>query len=119
MKKILIIDANNDFRVIFCKIIDQFKNNIKVFESSSNMGGLEVFKQEHPDIVFLDINLNDIEGDKMQHKIKVCYPDCKIIMLTPFKSAGFDRWYKTDEIEEFIDRDNLAENLMPLISKYL
>src|SRR5690242_19905631 len=44
--------------------------------------GLEIFQAHRPYIVITDINMPDMSGVEMAHKIRAIKPDSKIIVLT-------------------------------------
>lgn len=62
MKKVLIVDNSSYMRMFIRKIIekDGFNN---IFEASGKEEAVEVFNNERPDIVILDLNMSEFRMD--------------------------------------------------------
>ena len=80
MKKILIIDDE----IEICNVIKKvFQNkNFKVMYSLKGKDGLKIFYSEKPEIIILDLNLNDMSGFEILKKIKNHNPSCYVLMIT-------------------------------------
>lgn len=64
--------------------------NFKVIWTKENgISTLETLKEEQPDILFLDINLPDINGIVLTKQIIKLYPKIKIIALTNHEDVSF------------------------------
>lgn len=50
---------------------------------------LDNIEKDHPDILFLDINLPDINGIDLSKRLLKNYPELKIIALTNFEDISF------------------------------
>ncbi|WP_129723775.1 response regulator transcription factor [Xylanivirga thermophila] len=79
-KKILIIEDEDAIRG-FVKINFE-RNKYIVLEAASGEDGIEVVKQEKPDVVILDIMLPGIDGFKVCEILRQGFPHIGIIMLT-------------------------------------
>jgi len=65
-------------------------NGYNVRSASSGMDGLEEVKKERPDIVFLDMQMPDMNGIETLREIRRLYPVIPVIMVTA---------YATDEMK--------------------
>jgi len=119
MAVIVIIEPHLEYREILKILLEKQNLNIVTYEASNGKDGLKIIKMKKPDIVFIDIRMREVNKDKIEVSIKSIMPRCHIVMLTPFKSEAFNRWHKTEEIEDFISKDELSENFVPIIQKYL
>jgi DNA-binding response OmpR family regulator len=93
MKRILIVDDDTDLlRVLKASL---GKNGYEVVVTTSCGEGLRIFYEHLPDLVFLDININDQDGRDMCRKIKAHaeYQHIPVILM----SANYEalRLYKT------------------------
>ncbi len=84
-KRILVIDDEEFIRVNLKDIFTSGKYTVDV----ANLGkiGLESIKSNHYDLVFLDINLPDMNGIEVLKEIKIIEPDLFVIIITGFASV--------------------------------
>ena len=80
MTKILIIDDAAFIRMRVEKFL--LRQGYEVFLAEDGSTGIEIFKKEKPDIVFLDITMPDLAGTEVLKQIKEIDKDAKIVMLT-------------------------------------
>ncbi len=87
-RKILLVEDEDAIRK-FVKI-NLEREGYKVFEAASGEDGIEVARQEEPEIVVLDIMLPGIDGFEVCRILRQEYPDLGIIMLTA-KAEDLDK----------------------------
>lgn len=78
--KILIVDDSALSRRILTKILMMEDNNL--IEANNGLSAIEIFSIEKPEIVFLDLNMPDINGIEVLKNFKEISPDSKIIVAT-------------------------------------
>ena len=79
---ILIID---DEKLLRWSLQQNFlKEGYEVISTEKGMEGLEVFKEERPDIVLLDIHLPDVSGLNLIEGFKEIDRDAIVIMITAY-----------------------------------
>lgn len=84
--KILVVD---DERFITSSITQHLgKEGYDLVKAESGEQGIEVFKEEDPDVVLLDINLPGIDGIKTLETLKKSNQDTIVIMMTAFGDIG-------------------------------
>lgn len=77
---ILIIEDEQDIRDFVSKLlIDQGHT---VYSAGKGIEGLELFEKVNPDLVVLDLNLPDIDGESVCKQIKENRPETQVLMLT-------------------------------------
>ncbi len=81
LKKILMVDDDEDLREA---LADQLvlTEEFDVFEAGSGAGGLEKAKQDHYDLVILDVGLPDMDGRELCRLMRKQGVKCPILMLT-------------------------------------
>ena len=80
MKKILVIDDDNDILDLLEKILAN--EGYEVFTEGSAEGGLRSYDLNSPDLIFTDIELPGISGLKFLEKLKKGDPDIPVIVIT-------------------------------------
>lgn len=58
-----------------------------IYEASNGSRGLDVFAQRQPDLVFLDIELPDINGQQLLQQIKTLADKTHVVMVTAHNSV--------------------------------
>ncbi len=89
MVKILIVDDQELIReslVIMLKTRANFEN---CYAASSGVEALELVETNKPDVVLMDIRMNEMDGVECTRTIKLKYPDIKVIMLTTFNDDEY------------------------------
>jgi DNA-binding NtrC family response regulator len=79
-KKVMIIDDENFMRTHFGNLIRKMGFEVVVAEDAQE--AVTSFHTASPDIVFLDIRLPDINGEKIFNMLKQMKPDVKIFFVS-------------------------------------
>lgn len=114
MFNVLIVDDEPYIRKGLINIIDWKKLQCQICgEACDGVDGLEKIESLKPDIVFVDINMPEIDGLSMISKIKHLVPHTKFILLTGYrdfsylqeaiKLGAFDYILKPSKIEEICE----------------
>jgi DNA-binding response OmpR family regulator len=80
MKNILIIDDEDDFRVMLTQMLQ--KAGYTVRAAPDGMQGMKEFKKQHPDLVVTDIFMPEKEGLETIMDAKKANPSVKIIAMS-------------------------------------
>lgn len=86
MAKLLIVDDDKDT----CEFLKDFFELRKCIVSTANSGieGLEMVKEETPDIVLLDVKMPDMNGLEVLKQIKEYDKQIKVIIVTVASDAN-------------------------------
>ena len=82
---LLYAEDNETVRDGYMLYFSKFFNN--VYEAKDGKEAWDIFKQERPNIVILDINMPEISGLDVAHMIGDIDDTCKIIMLTAYSDV--------------------------------
>lgn len=82
--KILSVTDQENLREFIKDLINRCHGEIKLIEAISGEEGIDIAKEEHPEIIFMDIGLHGLSGVDAARKIKEVLPDVKIVMLTMY-----------------------------------
>ena len=80
MSKLLIVDDEPDVRE-FAKSFFK-KRNIDVLTASGGLEALEIISQESPDLILLDVRMEEMTGIEVLRELRTRNSNCKIIMVT-------------------------------------
>ena len=80
MAQILVIDDGYENRVALRKISE--KAGYAVLEASDGEEGIQLFREEQPDLIILDILMPGKEGIETIRELKREFPDVKIIAMS-------------------------------------
>ncbi len=80
--KVLIIDDEKDI----CWLLEKYlrKRHFNVLSVDTGRGGIEMVKQKEPDVVLLDLKLEDINGLNVLRRIKEFSKKIKVIIVSAF-----------------------------------
>src|SRR5271157_233294 len=82
MSKILVADDEESIRKMMQITLELDGHQVLLAEDGRT--GLEMFKKESPDVVFLDVRLPGMDGREVLTNIKALDPDSEIIMITGY-----------------------------------
>lgn len=109
--RLLYVDDEADARGLLSKIISRKYPDLKLFVAENGTAGLELFREQRPDIVLTDMNMPVMDGIRMAKEIRALDADAVIVAVTAYN----DTYYLQNAIEAGI-RHYL---LKPVISKDL
>jgi len=92
-KKILIVDDEPHIRALLEQTLEDFEDEgVEILIAKDGQQGLDIIKEEHPDIVFLDIMMPKMNGFDVCNAVKneLKLKDVYIVMLTA-KGQEFDK----------------------------
>jgi two-component system chemotaxis response regulator CheY len=78
---ILLVDDEAHIRK-FISLLLRHLGVTKIFEAANGMAALELYRQVHPDLVMLDVNMPVMDGLETLKGLKAINPDCVVVMLT-------------------------------------
>ncbi len=79
-RKVLIIDDEKPTLAMFQLFLEAY--GFEVLTAEKGEEGIEVFKAEHPSIVFTDIKMPGIDGFEVLKRIKALSPESVVIVIT-------------------------------------
>jgi len=117
-KTIIIADDHQ----LFAEGIFSMLNNTEfkvVGYAADGFSLLSLLKGFVPDVVLLDINMPRMNGIESAKKIKVLYPDVKIIMLTMYTEPGFYNAAIKNNFDGYLLKNIQRSELIEAIEKVL
>jgi DNA-binding response OmpR family regulator len=121
MPKILIIDDDQDFVSAVSIVLES--SGFQAVKAYSRSTGMEVFQQEKPDLIILDVMMQEPDdGFVMAQDIKKVAPHIPILMLTSVGQVTgmeFDRDADMVPVEAFEQKPIMPARLVERIRELL
>jgi NarL family two-component system response regulator LiaR len=89
--RILMVDDHAMMRIGLATFLASYDDFELVGEASSGVEAVELCEQLEPDVVLMDLVMQDMDGVEATQVILSKQPDTKIIALTSFEEAGLVR----------------------------
>ncbi len=121
MKKILLVDDEPDF-TYFLKTNIEERGNYQVSIADNSKTAVEIFSQDKPDLVFLDIMMPDASGMDILRKLKSHNADneqTKILMLSAKRDAQSILDAQKYGADDYIMKPVEIDKLLSIMHKYL
>jgi DNA-binding NtrC family response regulator len=117
VKTILIVDSDKDMCWLLERVLKAKNCHIMASDSWENILGL--VSQKKPDLVLLDMPLNNISPTKMLNFIRDSQPDTPVIVIAPYVNEGLVSQMKGLGNYKFIAKPFVIENLILAVKQAL
>ena len=88
--KIVVVEDEKPIREGLVKILEKMNKEYVVTGSASNgRKGLELIRKVHPDLIFLDIQMPEMDGLELLHTIREEGIDARVIILTAYSDFKY------------------------------
>jgi DNA-binding response OmpR family regulator len=116
MKKIMVVDDDLHIQKLYKEELEE--EGYEVVVAGNGAEAMELFVQENPDIVTLDILMPDIDGIKLLRQMKEKKPRLPVIMSTAYDYRDdFAVWASEAYIVKSSDLDELKKTIKTLLAK--
>lgn len=118
MKRVLIVDDAAFMRMMVKDILQ--KNGFEVVgEGSNGIQAVELYKQEKPDVVTMDITMPDMDGIEAVKQIKAFDPNAKIVMCSAMGQQSMVMDAIKAGARDFIVKPFQADRVLEAINKVI
>lgn len=80
--KLLIVDDSRAARMLIKSILLDYDPSLELSEAENGAVAVDLYEENHPDLVFLDLTMPVMDGYEALEKIKSANPDALVVMLT-------------------------------------
>ncbi len=80
--KLLIVDDSRAARMLIKSIVLSYEPNFELFEAENGAVAVDVFKEEAPDLVFLDLTMPVMDGYEALEQILSVNSNAVVVILT-------------------------------------
>lgn len=88
MRKVLLVEDDKKFRLLFRRLLEK-RFDLNVIEAEDGVRGLELYQNEKPQMIFVDIEMPNMNGDEFIDKIRNVDSEIPIIVLTNHNEKDF------------------------------
>ncbi|HEX6160222.1 MAG TPA: response regulator [Thermoanaerobaculia bacterium] len=110
MAKILIVDDSAYARRIHRKILES--GGHAVVEASSGLGAIESFGLERPDLVLLDLSMEDLGGLQVLEQIRTMEPEAPVLVVSADVQRSTTDRVRAAGASGFVAKPVSADNLL-------
>ena len=79
-----------------------------IYETSSGREAVELYRLHLPDMVFMDVNIEELDGIKTTKKIKSEYPEAKIVMVSQYNNPKIMKAAADAGATDYVIKDDLS-----------
>ena len=115
--KIVIADDERPARSELIHQLQELIANVEIQEADSGAGVLNLVADQSFDLLFLDINLGDIQGTMLIKALKSMRPDMRIIFVTAYSEYAAEAFEL--EVEDYIMKPFSQKRLKRVLDKWL
>ncbi len=80
--KVLVVDDSKLARLSLIKTLKEYEPSAQIFEGENGAVGVELFKIEHPRIVFLDLTMPVMDGYEALKLIMEMDPKAQVVVVS-------------------------------------
>jgi DNA-binding response OmpR family regulator len=103
MAKILVIDDELGIRDLLDTLLRRKGYDVVVAESGQK--GLDLFRQEHPDIIVLDLKMPEMDGLTVLRQIRGLDPRIPVIILTGAGTLETEQQVRAMGVTEYVEKE--------------
>lgn len=115
MKILVVDDEKNILKLYKAELEDE---GYTVVTANSGREALDIYEQEKPDIITLDIMMPEMDGIQVLRQIKQKTPDIPIVMLTAYDYRDdFSVWVSDSYVVKSSDLTQLKATIRQILEK--
>jgi len=100
MVKVLVIDDVPEARVLLDIYLSH--RGYEVLLAGDGWKGLQLYHQEHPDVILLDLNMPELDGLTVLKEIRRADPKQPVIILTADSNPDTEQQVRALSVNEFV-----------------
>jgi DNA-binding NarL/FixJ family response regulator len=117
--RVFIVDDHKIFRDGLKLLLSTIKNVKVTGEAPNGQIFLTMLSHDKPDIVFMDINMKEMDGIEAAQKALEIHPDLKIIVLTTFEDEEYFNRMTDLGVRGYLLKNSLKEDFENAINKVI
>jgi len=117
MGKILVIDDQPNVRALLDMLLRQ--KGYDVVLADNGWKGLQLYRQGHPDIILLDLNMPELDGVTVLRQIRNVDLKQPVIILTGDSTPETERQVRALGVSEFILKGSSLHLLADILKRLL
>ena len=118
MARIMIVDDSLVARRMLRKMLTEGGHDV-ICEATDGAAAIDLYREHHPDLVTMDINMPKLNGLQASEQIHAEFPDALIVMITSFSAMEDVRQARRAGVVGFILKPFNQEKMIEVIGKAL
>ena len=119
MKKVLIVDDEEDMLWMLQRNLDSGIPNIETFTAQSGEDALGVLNENEIDLVISDINMPGMSGLELLTEISSKWKDTRVIIMTAYPSNAFENTARKEGALQFVEKPFDINDMRKLVEETL
>ena len=115
MEKILVVDDEQVFRIIFDRLLS--RKGYEVILAENGQEGLELLQREHPHAVILDLKMPGMDGIAVLQHIRLVDRKIPVIVLTGARIL--EQQIDASGVTEFLEKEFALYRLVDSLQRHL
>lgn len=115
--RLLIVDNNCKFHKLINNFFKDHDRYVVIGNALGGKEGLRLANQLKPDVVLLDIRMDDINGIEVIPQLKQIWPKAKIVMLTLCDMEIYRQAAKNAGAKGYVLKKDIYRSLIPAIEQ--
>ena len=108
---VLVVDDSPQYRLHLRSLIEESKG-VAVTEAGTGSEALEAMSKEPPATAIIDMRLPDMSGMELARRIRTQWPEVRVLLLSGYDFAQYDKAAKRLGIEGFVSKDAAGSELL-------
>jgi len=113
----LVVDDSSAFLSTLCSLLQDDPNIEVVAGARTGLEALAVVEQLHPDLVFMDLQLPELDGLKVTAWIHDRFPGLPVVMMTSHDFPGLQEVCKQGGAYAFATKGRLLQELTAILTE--
>lgn len=115
MTKILVVDDSSLMRAVLRNFLK--KKGFEVIEAEDGSKAVESFKENRPDLVFMDIKMPNMDGLTATKNIKTVNPSAKVVICSSLKEEHQVEEAKRLNVVEYVMKPFSSDDVYAAVKK--
>jgi two-component system, chemotaxis family, chemotaxis protein CheY len=114
--KAMVVDDDEHVRTFLVVLVRKLVSGT-VFEARNGLEAIEVYQQEKPELILLDVNMPLLDGMASLERLKEINPDVVVIMITSLAMRRIVEEAVQGGAAHFIRKDTSKAQMMQIIKE--
>jgi two-component system chemotaxis response regulator CheY len=113
--KVLVVDDEAVFRGLMCEFL--LGKGYQVLEASDGVEAVELFEEERPSLVFMDIQMPRMDGLEAIRRIRLIDPEARVVVITASPKMTNKKVAEETGVLEYLSKPVSLEKLEGLMER--
>lgn len=119
MKKVLIVDDEEDMLWMLQRNLDSGIPNIETFAAQSGNEALDILNANEINLVITDINMPGMSGLELLTEVSSKWPNTKVIIMTAYPSNAFENKARKEGAVQFVEKPFDIQDMRKIVEEAL